>query len=98
MYLSVKLELSKLCNYMYNRYDSILNLFVVAASLLDFHPLHQTPSSPMSFWKPGEAYPDKSRAEEMDMEETIPLSKPSDSHSSEKVQLSETTRNLPVRC
>ena len=52
----------------------------------------------MSFWKPGEAYPDKSRAEEMDVEETIPLSKPSDSHSIEKVQLSETTRNLPVWC
>ena len=52
----------------------------------------------MSFWKPGEAYPDKTAEEEMEMEDRIPLDDSPAQRSSEKVQLSETTRNLPVAC
>ena len=52
----------------------------------------------MSFWKPGEAYPDKVAEEEMETEERIPLDNTPSQRASEKVQLSDATKNLPVAC
>ncbi|OAO13742.1 hypothetical protein AV274_4550 [Blastocystis sp. ATCC 50177/Nand II] len=49
----------------------------------------------MSFWKPGEAYPDKVAEEEMETEERIPLDNTPAQRASEKVQLSDATKNLP---
>ena len=50
----------------------------------------------MSFWKPGEAYPDNMVEEEMETEDIIALDDSPVKRSSEKVKLSETTKNLPV--
>lgn len=60
--------------------------------------LPPTVCPPMSFWKPGEAYPDKVAEEEMETEERIPLDNTPAQRTSEKVKLSDATKNLPVAC
>lgn len=61
------------------------------------HPCPFIPSSsihfgPMSFWKPGEAYPDGMEPKE----DVIPVERMQEEEKPHKRELSEATKNLPV--
>lgn len=52
----------------------------------------------MSFWKPGEAFPDGMNEETMEVTADLPISRMVQAQNSHKVNLSENTKNLPVTC
>lgn len=50
----------------------------------------------MSFWKPGEPLPDGMEEERVEVTDSLPLGRLSQSQNTHKVKLSESTQNLPV--